>query len=390
MIIKIFTIILSATCVLSLADPSFGQDVRYLAKFANGDRVRGKEIQAWYTPSGKPILEKKPLFDPANPAAWVMDLSHPATQIPDALVEFVGGDRLPGKVVGFRRGSQQLDEQVPPCLLVECKPSLATPHRSLSEKHLVRVHARWARRVIWKKRSSNRYHPATLFLRDGRRLTFRAVRWGDGSLRLLREEGTESFSFQRIAELHMPQTDPWNAYLDQLAVLSPNCRSRLIQLETAGGLKITTSGQRFQPDSRGRSANPDRWYQRVQPAWSADPLWVPYRSIRDWRFFSPDAFPLSNLQPDVVETKRALAVSWETQINQNVQGGPLRAGGRNFGWGIGTQAYCRLEYPLPSFAVSFQTSLGVDDVVGGGGCALGAELLAYADGLREAYRSPIL
>ena len=51
-----------------------------------------------------------------------------------------------------------------------------------------------------------------------------------------------------------------------------------------------------------------------------------------------------------------------------IQGGPLRSGGEQFGWGFGVHAYSQLEFDLPPFARSFSVHLGLDEASGTGGC----------------------
>lgn len=360
-------------------------DVRYLAELADGTRVEGNEVRPWHDERAEPALSGKKLFDPKNPAVWLMDLAQPATIPPQAMVEFVGGDVLPGEVVGYRYAQNERFEGSFPFLIVETSQSYSPPdHRS--QRHPIRVSTRWLRRVVWQRKRSPQFRPSTVFLRDGRQLPYRALRWSDGAVRLLRDEGPESYAFSQIAELHLPEIDPWEAHYEQLAILSPDCETNLIQIETSDGLRLTTSHQRFAATNHHNGGDPRKWYQRVQPAWSEDPLWVRYRSIRDWRFYPPHWQLVSNLQPEEAAFRRALAVNSQVRTNLNVQGGALRSASKNFSWGLGVHAYTRLEYTLPPFTKTFRTSVGLDEIAGGGGCARGQILL---DG-KTVFQSPVL
>src|SRR5690606_1076934 len=153
------------------------------------------------------------------------------------------GDRLPGDVVGYQSGDESPFHRLPPHLFIQPAIELHWPDRS--EQSIVRVTAQWLQRVVWKHRGNDEYRPATVFMRDGRAIAFRSLRWADGAITLLLEKGIEIVSIGEIAELHLPRQGGWNAYYEQLAALTPTCEARLMQLETADGLRATTSTERF-------------------------------------------------------------------------------------------------------------------------------------------------
>ena len=358
---------------------------RYSAMLAKGTLVHGDEVRDWHDTGAQPKLGDKPLLDAENPLRWLKDNTLPPAAAPEAYVEMVGGDRLPGEVVGHRSSDASPYERMASHLLVE--PSVSVEWPDPRARRPVRVLDRWLRRVVWQPRGGQRYQPGTLFQRDGRQLAFRSLRWSDESVRLLLAEGTSEVHFSQIAELHLPRLDPWDAYYEQLALLSPDGSSRLVRMETSDGVRLTGSTERFQ--ARNNGSHPDHWYHALQPAWCLDMLWLRHRTIRLRSYFEPHQVPLSLVEPSEVEQKSALSAAWNWQLDRNVQSGPLRSGDRDFGWGLGVHAQCRLTFELPRLAKSFRTSVGIDEAAGHGGCA---QVLVYLgeDSNKPLFKSDIL
>ena len=215
------------------------------------------------------------------------------------------------------------------------------------------------RKVVWQPRRNDRWTPATLYLLDDRSIRFRAVRWtAEGVTLLLPEGGTRSVAFTEVAELHMPRRDPWLVYAEALAVLSPDVSARLARFETDRGLVVTCTPERMLSTPTA---------QLLQPAWCLEPIGFPPRHLRSGRFFWPHQVPLSMIEPLRVEQRSPLegARAWQTDQNVKLQG--LRSGGKRYGSGFGTQAYCELEFELPSMVRGFRTSVGMDEQAGRGG-----------------------
>ena len=120
---------------------------------------------------------------------------------------------------------------------------------------------------MWQRRVADDYQPGTLFLKDGRQVAFRSVRFDSSSVSVLTDTERRQLPFSELAEIDMPVIDWWNAYFEQLALLVPDCKLRLMRLETSDGLRATTSADRFQPLFYVDPNNPELWYQMVQPAW---------------------------------------------------------------------------------------------------------------------------
>jgi hypothetical protein len=185
---------------------------------------------------------------------------------------------------------------------------------------------------------------------------------------LLLEEKTEDVPFKGMAELHMPRSDPWGAYYEQLATLSPDGVARLLRIETSDGLIATASTERFAARYH-ESQHPRHWLHAVQPAWALDPIWARFSTIQLRRYWLPHQAPLSDIDPIRAADPPAGGGHWSWRKDRNSQGGVLRAGGEDFGWGLGTHSPEALTFPLPAEARSFRTRLALDEVAGQGGCA---------------------
>jgi len=502
-------------------------------------------------------------------------------------IEFVGGDRIVGRLLGGQAAAYKDGLYVPAHLVIEpASPKYMRYHEGDSP-YSVRVLPSRIRRVVLGAGLRDRFHPGMVFYQNGRRAGFVSIRWRGESVQLLTKEGTRTAKLSDIAEIHMPQTDPWREYYRELAVLSPNGRSHLIRLETTDGMIATGSESRFSAapfgyetilphaDSRRRSlnrhieraeehdlkyrrkfeksradrkkqmavhdagikkareahrkalaemkarlekerrndaaksaakrkeleetyrkalvdiekrlaktpaaqrgakrkqssdakksvfeaavkslagkdqqaeakrqeslkkfeadlaaklarlvqaktglesamaqskaaasrqhgvylkqiasykaqrdalpgpnGNPDTWYHMVQPVWSLDPLWVPFKTILMRWCFPVDKFPLSRAGP--TETVSPAMLQW--RADRNVDGGLLRCGGLLHGWGFGVHAYSELTFTLPPAAVSFQGRLGLDRFVDTGGCVR-ARVYLGSTKTKPVYESPLL
>jgi hypothetical protein len=226
------------------------------------------------------------------------------------------------------------------------------------------------KKVVWQAREDSRYRPGTAFLRDGSQAEFRALRWGDGSVRLLVDQVQRDIPLGDLAELHLPRQDGWTAWWEQLATLAPafDGTPSVWQMETSDGNRFTTSSARFRPLSRG-GGNPDHWYHTIQPAWSLDPLYVSYRTIRARRFFRPHEVPLSVLEPTRVAQRSALGQVGPPRVDRNVRGWAPRFAEEWSGWGLGVHAHSEVTFELPRSAGTFRTGFALDRSVGAGGCA---------------------
>ena len=255
MSIRKYEYFLTAVLLLLPASPfAHAQNAaRYEAVFFDGARLDGDRVLGWHEHPGSPRLDKTALFDAKRPLRWLRDRRLKpwvAGKRGPGYIEFVGGDRLVGRIEGLCPAGGSDGLYVPAHLLVKpahlpVKPGAKSrrPVNALPEH--VRVLPDRIQRVVFDPASHRRLRPGSLYYLDGRQIGFDHLRWKTESVALLHKDGIREVKFSEIAEVHLPQIDPWRAYYRELAVLSPDCRSRLMRIETIWGLIATGSDMRF-------------------------------------------------------------------------------------------------------------------------------------------------
>ncbi len=355
-----------------MAKPVVAENAEYTAVFTDGKRIKG-HLSEWGV-QNTPKLNGAPLFDAGNAIRWLRKESGETPAQPAAFIEIFGGDCMPGRLMSVGSSSSLEEGKLLSYLVFE--PSVGINWWDGPQRSRIRVASRWLRRIVWERRSSDQYQPATLYYKDGRQLSFRSIRFTTTGVSALTENERRDIRYNELAELDMPRLDWWDAYFEQLALLTPDCKSRLTRLETSDGLRVTTAGDRIQPMPWGDPNNPDFWRHAVQPAWSLDAFWVEHNKVLTRRFYSPHEVPLSLVEASEIKLRSALAVGWRPQIDRNAQGGPLVSGGKDWGWGIGMHAFAEMRFPLPACVRSLHSQVGLDQVAGNGGCA---RALVYLD-----------
>jgi hypothetical protein len=218
----------------------------YEAAFADGTRVTGKRVFGWGTYPLKPRLDSTSLHDEERPLMWLRNNSVKPWRIPEdgcAYVEFIGGDRIIGSITEIVPASDADGPTIPTHLLVTI-PRTKDQHQQVLPL-FVRVLPKRIERAVFHSVSPRPLQPGTLFRLDGGRLTFRLLRWKKNSVSLLLEDGTMNVNMADIAEIHFPRTDSWQAYYDELALFSPDCKTPLTRVETTSGLTATFGETRF-------------------------------------------------------------------------------------------------------------------------------------------------
>ncbi|MDP6635309.1 MAG: NPCBM/NEW2 domain-containing protein [Phycisphaerae bacterium] len=555
---------------------------RYEAMFADGARIEGDKVSGWGEHPGSPRLGDTALTDAGSPLRWLLDrtLKPWSPNHREHYIEFVGGDRIVGRIESIGAGDGLY---APPHLVFKpAAPLHQTQHDSPPH---VRILPERIERVVFQSNSRRRLQPGTLYRRDGRKEQFVHLRWKKESVVLLLRNGSNEIQTADISEIHLPRIEPWKAYWRELAILSPACRSRIMRIETTGGLIATASSLRFaaaaydtgsqqqaaavrirqslqkllkiknkekanrlkldqararhekqlreseeQTKAAGqahqkaladmrkridglrktdsarftkqrnrldeelraaekamrkqlskkpadkqdamlktflskqtqlrqrrektledekskldrqrtreldrfissdkrklqlkikelqgktavtqrqlneetvrwrsflvvlesarlqhdsvRSGRHETWAHIIQPVWSLDPLWVPFRRIRMRWSFDPARVPLCRVRP-VSEVNPPFL---PRRTNRSWVGGLLRSGGRNHAWGFAVHAYSELRFPLPQCASAFRSRVGLDNVVGQGGCAR-AGIFVGSTKSKPAYASPLL
>ncbi len=358
---------------------------RYFGVFRDGAVAVDAEIRDWNDVGAVPKLADRELFAANNPVQWIIDRQQPAPSIPDSYVEFFGGDRLAGEVVGYRAGAESPFDAQPPHLLVRSAGEVQSPDEL--QATVTRVGLERVRRIIWEHRGAGAYRPATVVLRNGGEVTFRSVRWTDAGVSLLTEQGLRSIPWSDLAELHFPQQDEWQTYVEALTVLSPDLKSPLLTVETADGHRCTASTSRMQARHWGDRNRPEAWLHLLQPEWALDPLWIRYRTCTSWTAFLPEEPPLSWMSPSSIEQTSVFSSVWLWQPNRSTLGERLKAKDREYTSGFGVHASTDLKFLLPASAKGFRSWAALDPSVGQGGCV---NLAVIADGSRGLFQRDTL
>ncbi|MCG8586889.1 MAG: NPCBM/NEW2 domain-containing protein [Pirellulales bacterium] len=369
-------------------------ELLYDAAFADGSVELGARLEDWDAKSHKlrdvryARLGGRRLLDSLQPVVWLRHQGATVGEPEAGFVEFHGGDRLPGESVEFRQAAGVF----PAHLVVDVGSQVArfknrrqridgvpkfpraNPEAQAEDEdkdHRVRVRTRWLRRIVRGRPVLDRYEPSVLVTVDGRRIEYRSFVLLGKRVRVLEKGEIHEIAVADIAELHFPEVDQWQAYYEQLAAHSLDVDTTLVQCETAWGLRATSNvadvQRRMAPYDGARSKRHP--HESYFPVWSLDELWIDAYEIGQRRFFRPAEVPLSLFLPSSERRTTVLAGRAPWQLNHSVAGGSLTSGGLEFAWGFGVQATSRLEFLLPQCAVGFQSWVGLDASVGGGGCA---------------------
>lgn len=340
---------------------------KYFARFADGTNVANEPVRDWHDVNATPRIGNNALFDPNRPVRWLVRMDRPADATPTAFVEFVGGDRMPGEVVAYSSGAETPYRRLPPYFVVQPAAAFRRPNTEFDPP--VRIEAGHVRRVVWQAATGEPAAANTAVFRDGRRLAFRAVRWEETAIALLLEDGVQTIPFSDLAEVRLAAGDPWQTYFDHAATVLPSGDGRLLQVETTDGLVALASTQRLRAETYGDNRRPDHWYQVLQPAWSLDPFWVRFSSIRAWRCFPPERVPATLLDPGVTRSNVVFSAAKRPLTNRSSGGKSLGDGAALYGWGFATHAPAELDFVLPQGTSAFHTLFGLDPAAGPGGAA---------------------
>jgi hypothetical protein len=363
---------------------ALAQEDFYTAALVDGQIIEGSHLENWPDSPGGALLDEQPLGTTGTPLRWLRNQRAPFPNDPPAGVEFIGGDQLPGEVVGVRSDEAGLSLTV--------TPAAETLYPGLGRRTELRIDPGEVQRIVWRRKAGRRFTPGRVFLHDGRDLAFRSLQWKETGITVLTEDGITEFAWSDLSELHLPAADPWQAHVRCLAQSDPQGLTRLKTVETSDGLRVTVSTLWFQSplpyEQRVAGQTTTAWHHYLRPYWSRDPLWIADAAIARTIFFHPEEYLLSRLEPVFSESPQGFGQSWVWQPNRNVRGETMHNGGRDYAWGFGTHAASRLEFSLVDYAKTFRCRVGLDRLAGSGGCA---QAMVYLNGASEPrYTSPIL
>jgi len=386
-------IISASLLILMAAKPSAAQPPAnpvFHAEWTDGTRDTG-ELTGWKDIDGRLGYRHQPLVKGDRAVRWLRNAARIDQPAFVSGVQFRGGDFFPGDIIGPAddANSGLAHGQL---LLLEAAVTVDLP--LAPRRAAIAIRADWIQRIVWSPQQSGRFQPQTAFLRDGRELRFRALHWLDGRVRLLGEEHVTTVGLHELAELHLASGDSWNDYLRLLAALSPQLDERVVELQTAGNVRITTASNRLRPWLSDAHQDRHDGHLIVQPAWAVDAIAVPIERLQRLTFFGADEMPLTWLIPERSEhTGLVFRSPQPLRVVPSEDQNALRSFGSEYAWGFGVHAPHVLEFSLSPLARRIETRVGLDQAAGGGGCAKGRIELALRqsqDSKLRPQESPLL
>ncbi len=330
----------------------------YIAVTADGRMFSDDRLQ-WRSPNQLPLLGELDLCGELA-ARLLLSRVAAATAAAGAWVELHNGDFLPGQVERF---TAAVDE-APACLQVRIPDWLEQPFRDAPP---ARVRMTWVRRIV-RRRVADHYAPKTLWLADGRRLSWFAIRWAADSVTCLTDQGRSTHALSDIAELHLPRReDVWDTVLEELRELSSDVDAILVEAEIPDALRVTAAIKSARPFAPRPDAANEDWAVSLQPIWAVEPIWVRPMRVKRWRFFPARVVPLTRLH-----RIQGDAPSVRCRSNSDLRGDVLcDALDQPAPWGWACQAPAVLSFAAPPLPAQLVSGLALDGRMGDGGCVQG-------------------
>lgn len=356
-----------AVLTVAVAAPVARAEDRYWALFQDGSRVTADEFTDEDSQSFERTLGNRRLFDPDNPVR-VLRNNTLSPSPPGAHVLIANGDVVPGKVLRFLPPVEELG--LPARLLLSPRSALRT-----TDPSGLAVRADRVVRIVSEQAATGRRDPGTLVFAGGRTAKATAVRWTQDGVKALTADGIVDVRFDELVDLDVPKVDLLAAVLDDGLYPPLDGESLIGRLETVDGAVLTyrrsltrvADETPTRPSRRRDTPRPKRLLH-LQPSWALSPILVPTDVIYQRTYRAADEIPLSLLPATPVGERHGIHY-WPWRRNRNVRGGPLQSGQLAVGLGVGTHSHSEIAFELPPGATQFTAMVGLDDVVGDGGCA---------------------
>jgi hypothetical protein len=317
----------------------------------DGTRREGKSLEYLFDSQVGPQLDGQPIDTTDHPLRAIHDTSLTSAAL-RSFIEFANGDVLPGRIEAYLPASADGGR----ARFVVQIESDGSPLDLVNETVEVRESA--VKRIVDGGATRGDFEPGRVRLHDGRRLAAKSIRFEPDGVRCLTDDEVVAVPFDELRELHIPRSDAIAAILDDAAWSLPGGHGTVVRVRTTGGSQLTLTRRLVQRNG-GTLA--------VRPNWSLDTLEVAAASLVWFTVRDPDEVPLSLLPVAAVRT-RAGVHQWPWRRNENVRRSDLRCRSLAADLGVGTHSHCELEFELPPGALEFSTLVGIDDIVGRGGC----------------------
>ena len=341
----------AALCLPAGAQPT------YRVLLADGTELTAGSIGKWS--DGGPLkVAGRSASDAKNPIRLLRN-TRLRPQLRGPRVYFTNGDILPGLVTGYA-GPLRVRAQ-PPGLMVAAQPPLQQMERGSSP---ILVRPRRVKRIVLTQTPRGPYRPGTILFANGKSLSFQAVRWRLGTLRLLTEAGAQTVKVADLAEIHMPAVDLGREVINDTLAPSPSPDSPVVRITTTNGAVLT-----FRAAMMINRQSRRGWVHGVQPAWSIQAIEVPQSRVCSYSFRRWNEIPLSLLPAEALVEKGFTGSVRKWRRNRNIRGGQLQCGTIAGNLGVGTHSHSAVAFDLPTGAEELTFLVGLDRAVGKGGCA---------------------
>jgi hypothetical protein len=348
------TAICAAICLLPTARAD-DSEMLYAVRFRNGDVVRGKKLDGvMFVHGAKDVkLDGTHILSPDKPVAEIRHLQ-PDTKAGGAYVAFTNGDRLPAKLARALPSPHKAFELAVTLPLKAKSGSMITVDR----ESIVRVSGA-DNNQAWRG-------DGTIWLTDGQEIKARSIRWQADSFRALTAKGIVTMPLGKIQEWQ-PKRQLGDTTADLLYPQSAPAGGRMVRFEMTNGATLTCPEYRVQKDGDDLL---------VQPPWALTAIELDKDDIVAVSYWAANELPVSALPINETEQKSFSGFTWNWQKDRSIRGGDLRSGSVIGAHGFSTHSFSILTVSLPPGAETFSSWVGLDHLVGDGGCVT---CTVYAD-----------
>lgn len=337
----------------------------YEAYYANGDSrplnsVRNLLDVFPHHGDGRKLLEGD------NPIRTVRHRTS-QSELKPPFVELANGDCLPGKVIS--RHAAQAGGFPPAHFVVQAETW------PLATASVVRIRESQVRRIVFDDPPADPWEANRIATRDGRLLRATKLAFSENGLRALGDFGVgqprfTTLDFSEVAELCLAAQPVAEAMASDSLLAIHSGDEWLATVGDAQGGRYTAPTSRSRVEQVKlvrRPQEPLVGYTQLQPLWSLDPLAIELEQVISISYRKPSELPLAAFPTE--ETGEAKSIHrWTWRRNANVVGEPLAVGKTSADTGFGVHASQALLVSLPPGAVSISGAVGIDRVVGDGGC----------------------
>lgn len=342
-------------------------DERFEAWLADGQRLTAEELPSWPLPGVPGRFSGEDLFADRNPVRLMVDTlrAGAATRArKSACLVFANGDVLPGMPVGIDQ-----EPILPPGRMPRVRVAVEPPLVPLHGAELL-VRAERIRRLASAERIAVAEPPAgTVLSADGRQWQARAIRWRDGGLSILTEEGVVDAAFADLADVVFPGVEIVPAVLEDNLYCGDAPGMAIVRIQATNGAVVTTARfRREQVQDTRRVRGNEGVMVTMQPAWSHQPLALPGLEMVCCGYRAANEMPLASLPVSEVFGRRAIGRGSLWSTNRPGIGALLATREQRADMGVTTWSETAVAFSLPPQARSLALSVGMEQTMGDGGC----------------------